>query len=613
MSRRKREVAAKNAFHHNKKDRADSGSLTVAVAKQIGIVVIPLLLVLGTLAAISGKYKLSLTPGNVDSAASAAPPVQTGTPPLSKEYIYTGGKMLATVDGTSNIALNSVSGKAIYGTTPANETPKFVSGVSLSLNPGEPLVTTEAGGSYQMTLAPGANYTFTASKYAYTQINGITAFDATLVLRHVAAGGTGSNALNANQQIAGDTDGDNSVTAFDATQILRFVAANGPTGTTGQTGYWRFAPATRSYQPFSSSLANENYYAILVGELDGDWDTAASPSYASTYDVQIYPESSTAAQGSTIVIPVLFSKNSAQAVGAYSFHFRFDPAILQPNYPAISASGTLSANCQVVSNESWGTIGVSANCGSSPISTSSGTLMKLGFTVIGDPDTYTSLWFNYVTTGNQTPMFESTQGNLLTTYPYGAGSFTVESAPEQLASGDSLPIKKSDNSSAAVAGKVKAFVPAVEQAQQQEQQLETEEMRISLPVNAATMQGGTLTIPVTLTNNNNKELSAFSFDVQFNPAFLQPAGVASDTAGTLSSNCKAEQYSDRPGRISIAGACAGDITASSGTLLKLRFTVKKKPKNASQQARALKFGQIPRFVNHHGKQLGVGRADGSIR
>lgn len=107
-------------------------------------------------------------------------------------------------------------------------------------------------------------------------VNGITPFDATLVLRHVAANGQGPNVLNANQQLAADTNNDGSVSPFDATQILRFAAANGANAGTGQTGYWRFSPPSRNYEPLNNSLLDENYEAILVGEISGDWTPPAT-------------------------------------------------------------------------------------------------------------------------------------------------------------------------------------------------------------------------------------------------------------------------------------------------------------------------------------------------
>jgi hypothetical protein len=119
-------------------------------------------------------------------------------------------------------------------------------------------------------LTAGGQYTVTPSKTG--NVNGISSFDATLVLRHVAAGGVGANALTANQQKAADTNNSNSVTSFDATQILRYVAAGSvQSAATGQTGNWKFIPPSRNYAALNNSLVSENYEAVIVGEVNGSW------------------------------------------------------------------------------------------------------------------------------------------------------------------------------------------------------------------------------------------------------------------------------------------------------------------------------------------------------
>ncbi|MDQ4123047.1 MAG: FG-GAP-like repeat-containing protein [Acidobacteriota bacterium] len=166
---------------------------------------------------------------------------------------------------------NSISGTVIYGITPANQQQKFVSGVLMSVAGASSMfATVDSLGRYQLrNLTQQGQYTVTPSKSS--DINGITSFDATLVLRYVAANGQGANALLANQQTAADADNSGTVTAFDATQILRFVAANGQTAATGQIGTWKFSPVSRTYSGVSSALSNENYEAVLIGDVDGSW------------------------------------------------------------------------------------------------------------------------------------------------------------------------------------------------------------------------------------------------------------------------------------------------------------------------------------------------------
>jgi predicted extracellular nuclease len=172
-----------------------------------------------------------------------------------------------------------ISGTVTYGITLANQTVKPVPNVLVTAAAGLTPVasnTTDALGFYQLNnLTPGTTYTVTPSKSG--EVNGITPFDATLVLRHIAANGQGANALSANQQIAADTNNSGDITPFDATLILRYVAANGANANTGLSGTWKFVPPSRTYDPLSVSQTNQDYTAILLGEVNGDWMPPTSP------------------------------------------------------------------------------------------------------------------------------------------------------------------------------------------------------------------------------------------------------------------------------------------------------------------------------------------------
>lgn len=167
----------------------------------------------------------------------------------------------------------STVGKVTYGTNPS----KLVPGVTLTVTGGSSASTiSNSSGEYLLANLPTENnYTITPTKSG--DRNGITAFDATLVLRCVAAGN--SCTLTNNQRITADVDGEPGVTAFDATQILRYVAANGQNAETGQAGNWKFNPVSRNYIDLSNSISGQNYTAFLIGDVDGDW-TPPPPSAA---------------------------------------------------------------------------------------------------------------------------------------------------------------------------------------------------------------------------------------------------------------------------------------------------------------------------------------------
>lgn len=158
-----------------------------------------------------------------------------------------------------------ISGTVAYAINPS----KFVSGAMMNASgTTSTSASTNSSGAYLLQgLADGGNYTVTPAKTG--NINGITAFDATLVLRCIAGGNACT--LTPEQRIAADADGDATLSAFDATQILRFVAANAQNANTGQVGNWKFNPISVSHPALSGNISGENYTGFLIGDVDGDW------------------------------------------------------------------------------------------------------------------------------------------------------------------------------------------------------------------------------------------------------------------------------------------------------------------------------------------------------
>lgn len=179
----------------------------------------------------------------------------------------TDNNILVLSNGTPLCA--SILGTVTYGIAPLDQSPKFVSGVLLSASGATSASTTSGTTGFYQLEELTANKAYTVTPIKTGNINGITPFDATLVLRCVAAGN--ACALTPNQRMAADTNNSGDVTAFDATQILRFVAANQQTANTGQIGNWKFLPEKRDYESLPSTLSDQNYKAILIGEVNGNW------------------------------------------------------------------------------------------------------------------------------------------------------------------------------------------------------------------------------------------------------------------------------------------------------------------------------------------------------
>jgi hypothetical protein len=211
------------------------------------------------------------------TVTSASPGSGNGTINYSVAANSSAGRVGTITVAGQNFSVTQAIGHSISGTvTYGTNLSKFVQGALLSsIGTTSVSDTTDSSGFYQLEgLTNGGNYPVSPTKS--DDINGITPFDATMILRHIAANGTGPNALNANQQIAADTNGDGDITPFDATLILRYIANGGPDANTGQVGTWKFDPVSNPHPALNSSVSGENYTAILIGEVNGDWTPPAS-------------------------------------------------------------------------------------------------------------------------------------------------------------------------------------------------------------------------------------------------------------------------------------------------------------------------------------------------
>jgi hypothetical protein len=350
----------------------------------------------------------------------------------------TGGIAQITIADNDEAAATSISGSVNYAITSINQSQKTVPGVLVyATGPGNGAATSDSDGAYQINnLTAGGNYTVSLTKSG--DRNGISPFDATLVLRHVAANGQGPNALSVNQQKAADTNGDGNISPFDATLILRYVAANGPNANTGEVGNWKFLPGTQNYQSLNNSLSGENYEAVLIGEINGDWMPPAPGSLAqmdnqdettnlaeeaeiaktdesnSDAEISLPIELSTKGAEDTLVVPVLLTNYAGRTVSGFSFDLQFDPTVLQPDETmAIDTNETLSQGFSVVhSITKSGRIGVAVGGGSSINDIKANeVLLKLRFKVVRSKRRTvggeTSLTFR------QTPIFEDNDGDSL--------------------------------------------------------------------------------------------------------------------------------------------------------------------------------------------------------
>jgi hypothetical protein len=285
--------------------------------------------------------------------------------------------------------------------------------------------TTDTNGDYQFTNVPfGNDYTLTPSKTGDVGNLHIESIDASNAARYVA----GLDVPTTIQQIAGDADGDATLTSFDASLIARYVA--GLPGT-GIVGSWKFLPPTTTYPNLSSSQANQNFQAILVGDTDGNWmPSGAQPAdegnraapASPTVTVNVSLPHVPGAMGSVISVPMTVGDVTGQAVRAYDLQVTFNAAIIKPcvanecgggpTEKPFDKNSTLSQDMTVTANtNNTGHLILSAFQTDDMIG--SGTLINLRFHVVGAPGQNSPLTFEDYTDPNPTfhPGFRFNAGN----------------------------------------------------------------------------------------------------------------------------------------------------------------------------------------------------------
>lgn len=274
----------------------------------------------------------------------------------------------------------AISGTVTYGNAIGLPATRLVSNVSIS-GAGSPNVATTTGGlggsegQYSLTGFGAGAYTVTPTKT--TGVNSITSFDAARVAQHVA----GTAPLNATQLIVADVSGTGGVTSFDAAQIARYVASSPPSGTTGT---WTFLPASRNYASITSNLSGEDYSALLMGEVSGNWtNSGARPTVnLSEKAIGLCLPQLTASAEKDLIVPVNIQGVANKNIISYEFELRYDPSVIQPPAEPIDLSGSISRGLSVVTNaEEAGLLRVVVY-GAMPID-KDGVLLNLKFLAVG--------------------------------------------------------------------------------------------------------------------------------------------------------------------------------------------------------------------------------------
>lgn len=303
------------------------------------------------------------------------------------------GSPCSTVtNGNITIISGTVSGVVSYANTVGF---KPVPNTVLT-GTGTPNVSTNSAfftGAYTLSgFGPGA-YTVTPSKVG--DVNGISGFDSGLIAQYVVGLGT----LNPTQLIAADVSEAAGVTSFDAGLIARYVAM---LPNFGVTGNWVFSPTNRSYPNVETGSTNQDYSAILMGEVSGDWiePTSFAPplKQARAPEATVTVTAPTVIKARAIPIDVFITTSDVSPATAgtdvisYQFVMTYDPTVIVPRTPAATAGGTISENASVTVNATVPGQLIIVVFRAEPFM-GAGDLLRLQFTAVGDAGDISPLTF----------------------------------------------------------------------------------------------------------------------------------------------------------------------------------------------------------------------------
>lgn len=260
---------------------------------------------------------------------------------------------------------------------------------------------TDALGNYTMTGFSFGSYSLSPSKpdkaCGLGPFNGIGSNDATLIARSVVFLDT----LSTDQQEAAMVANLGFVNSLDASLVARFAVCIPTPGSLA--GQWRFKPLfAPAPGPINTvSGGDYDYYALLMGDVTGDWSSAGPLRPGQPADpeavVRVQTPRLKARSGSTVTVPVSIDNLRGQALGSYQFDITYDPEVVEPADIAAELTGTMGESLNIVSNSPMPGLLKVAVYGILPV-TGDGVYANLKFNVIGAVGSTTPMdiaWFGY--------------------------------------------------------------------------------------------------------------------------------------------------------------------------------------------------------------------------
>ncbi len=309
----------------------------------------------------------------------------------------------------------TISGTVTYGNAIGAPSQRFVSNVAVSGTGPSNLSTSTVfpGGDYSLSGFLLGTYIVSPTKTG--GINGITSFDAARVAQHVA----GISNLTGTQFTVANASGNGGVTSFDAALIARYAASLPDSGLTAR---WVFQPVNRIYSDITTNITAQDYSALLMGEVSGNWSNTDSrpagsgggrqvPLGSQKTEIAVDLPKISAGHGD-VTIPVNVQGAADKGIISYEFDLRYDASVIQPLAEPVDVKGTASRGLSVVSNvQEPGLLRVVVY-GPMPIDRN-GLLMNLRFTVVGSTGSVSPLTFERIMFNEGDPAVTSSDGQIV--------------------------------------------------------------------------------------------------------------------------------------------------------------------------------------------------------
>ncbi len=234
--------------------------------------------------------------------------------------------------------------------------------------------TSNTAGAYTVADVSAGNYTLTPSKS--DSVNGISAYDASLVLQHAAELIT----LTDHAATAADVNQSEIISSLDASYILQKAAELITLPFPDASVVWDFDPTSRSYTDLSSDQTDQDFTAVLLGDVSGNWSAGVGQALAQLANTasltlpNLYAE-----PGERITVTLDIAVDQAEVYGA-DIVVSYDPAVALAD--SVS-TGDAAQDFMTASNLNPPGMVRVAMAGAQPV-TGNGHLLTLVFDVVGE-------------------------------------------------------------------------------------------------------------------------------------------------------------------------------------------------------------------------------------